>query len=424
MKNKNLKKMAYGLVTIIAALAIMIGLASCKDGSGSGEMETFDVIMGDIVQTVTTTGYVESQASNNYSLQSSGTVLQVLKEGDTFMEGDVLIKIDNSRNELMMDQAEENLNIAKVSLELAKLSLQQALDANHISVQLAETNTEASELASQNALIAIENANEYLSSIKSYIAVPSYQKDQASSNVDSAEGGYEQALNSQSLTNWSNLSSTQAAEAQIEITKQNIKQAETQVRLAGISTELAGLELDSGTILAPYDGIVRSSTFKKGEYAGQGIRAIDIFKDEFIIVSDINEIDIVNMEIGHKVGLSFDAYYGQDIRGEISKISPLSINIGGVVSFKITVEPETGNGLELLEGLSTSLTIITSGVEDILYIPIQAVFEEDEKQYVDIVTGENETERVEVSTGIFSYDYIEIKSGLKEGDTIVISFNE
>ena len=198
--------------------------------------------------------------------------------------------------------------------------------------------------------------------------------------MDTAEGAYEQAIISQSASNWSNLSSTQAAGTQIEITKQNIQQAEVQVRLAGISTELAGLEMDSGIITAPYDGIVLSSTFNKGEFAGQSVPAIEIIQDEFVITSDINEIDIVNMEVGQKVGLSFDAYFGQDIQGEISKISPLSINIGGVVSFKITVEPETVNGFELLEGLSTSLTIITSGVEEILYIPIQEVFEEDEKQ--------------------------------------------
>ena len=128
MKNSNLKKISGTIISVIVIMAVMMGLASCKDGGGRfgsspTEIETFDVIRGDIIQTVTTTGYVEGRASNNYSLQSSGMVLQALKKGDTFFEGDILIKIDNSRNELLVDQAEENLNIAKISLEITKLSL-------------------------------------------------------------------------------------------------------------------------------------------------------------------------------------------------------------------------------------------------------------------------------------------------------------
>ena len=424
MKNNNFKKMISAAIAIAAVLTVVFTLTSCKDGGSPDEMKTFSVIKGDIIQTVTTTGYVESKTTNSYSLQSAGIVLQALEEGDTFLEGDILIKIDNSRNDLLMAQAEENLNVAKTSLELAKLSLQQALDANHISLQLAETNIEASERSAQSALESLENANQYLSAVKQHTEMPSYQKQQASSSVDTAEGAYDQSLTSQSATYWSNLSSIQTAGAQIEITKQNIEQAEAQVRLAGISTELAGLEMDSGIITAPYNGIVRSSTFNPGEYASSGVPAVEIIKDEFLITSDINEIDIINMEIGQKVDLTFDAYFGEAVLGKISKISPTSANIGGVVSFRITVEPETRDGLMLFDGLSTSLAIITSGVEDVIYIPIQAVFEEDEKQYVDILTGDQEVERVEVTSGIFNYDFIEIKSGLNEGDTVVISMGE
>ena len=429
MKNKNFKNIIYVAIAIIAILVIIPGITSCGNGggrfgNGPDGMETFDVIRGDIIQTVTTTGYVESLASNNYSLKSSGYVLVALKEGDAFRKGDILIKIDNSKNELLLAQAEENLAIAKTSLELAKLSLQQALDANHIAQQLAENNSEASEQSAKNALTALENANKYLSSIKSHSEIPSYQIKQSSSNVDTAQGSYDLSLISQSSSYWSNLSSTQNAETQIAITKQNIKQSEAQIRLAGISFELAGLDIDNGTIVAPYDGIVISSTFNQGEYASPGVPAIEIIEDKFAITSDINEIDIVNMEIGQKADISFDAFFGQNIQGKISKISPISTNIGGVVSYKITVIPETGDGLKLLEGLSTSLAIITSGIEDVIYVPIQAVFAEDEKQYVDIVTGDQEIERVEVTTGIFNYDFIEITSGLKEGDSIVVSLGE
>ncbi|GAI99943.1 unnamed protein product, partial [marine sediment metagenome] len=121
------------------------------------------------------------------------------------------------------------------------------------------------------------------------------------------------------------------------------------------------------------------------------------------------------------VDIRLDAYYENELSGKIINISPISSNIGGVVSYELTVKPETGNGPELLYGLSASLTITTSGVENVLFVPIQSVYEEDGKSYVDFVAEDGGIEKTEVTTGIFNYDFIEIKSGLNEGDTILIS---
>jgi HlyD family secretion protein len=286
---------------------------------------------------------------------------------------------------------------------------------------MAEINTEASEQASQDSLIALENANKYLSSVKQHIEVPSYQKEQASSSVDTAEGAYSQSLLNQSTTYWSNLSSLQTAEAQIDITAKNIEQAELQLKLAEINLELIGLDSDNHIIYAPYDGIVFSSEYKIGEFAGPGIPALDIGSSEFVIISEVNETDIVNMELGQEALISFDAYYLEELSGKIIEISPVSTNIGGVVSYTITVEPDPSDSIKLYHGLSASMEITTSKLERVLYIPIQAVCEEDGKQCVDILIDEETVERIEVETGIFNFDFIEVKSGLEEGDTIVVS---
>ncbi|MCK5566336.1 MAG: efflux RND transporter periplasmic adaptor subunit, partial [Actinomycetia bacterium] len=294
-------------------------------------------------------------------------------------------------------------------------------DSNHIAVQMAEINTEISEKSAQSALISLENANKYLSAIKQHITTPSYQKQQAASSVDTAESGYDQSLLSQSTTYWSNLSSQQAAEAQIAITAKNIEQAEIQLRLAGINYELLGLDSDSHIILAPYDGIVISSAYKTGELAGPGVPAVNIASSEFVIRAAVNETDIVNMEIGQEVIITLDAYYNKILKGEILDMSPVSSNIGGVVSYIVTAELQDSSDIKLFHGLSASMEITTSFLEDVLYVPIESVFEENGKESIDLVVGEDLYERVEVETGLFNYDLIEIKSGLKEGDIIVVS---
>ncbi|MBA7469015.1 p-hydroxybenzoic acid efflux pump subunit AaeA [subsurface metagenome] len=422
MASKITRKIFFITTTIAIIIIALLNLSACnRFGEMQESMEIFKVTRGDIIQTVTTSGYVDSSVQNDYSLPASGKVLCALSKGDTFSKGDVLIEIDNSRQELLITQAEENLNTAYSSLELAKISYQQALDANHIAVQLAETNTKLSEQSAQNALTALEDANRSLSLIKKEDLSTDLQLAQAVTQSHSAEGAYEQTLINQSTTYWSNLSSIQSTASQIEVAAKNIKQVETQLELSEINLKLAKLDMDSNIIRAPYDGIVLSSVYKEGQYASPGINAISIISDDFIIRADINEIDVVNLQIGQDVYIRLDAYYENEFSGKIINISPISSNVGGVVSYELTVKPETGNGPELLYGLSASLTITTSGVENVLFVPIQSVYEEDGKSYVDFVAEDGGIEKTEVTTGIFNYDFIEIKSGLNEGDTILIS---
>jgi len=413
----------FFIITVIAIIIIaLLNLTACNRlGDISEIMDTFEVTKGDIIQTVTTSGYVDSSEQNGYSLSASGKVLSALSKGDTFSKGDSLIEIDDSRQELLIAQAEENLNTAKNSLALARISYQKALDANHIALQLADTNTSLSEQSVQNALTALEGANKSLDLAKKNISSTDLQIAQASTQSHSAEGAYQQTLINQSSTYWSNLSSTQSAASQIEVTAKNINQAEIQLNLSQISLELVKLDIDCGTIYAPYNGIVLSSAYKEGEYAGPGVPAISIISSDFIIKADINEIDVVNLQLGQDVDIRLDAYYENEFSGKIINISPISTNIGGVVSFELIVKPEIENGPKLLYGLSASLDITTSSSENVLFVPIQSVYEEDGKSYVDMVAEDDGIEKTEVTTGIFNYDFIEIKSGLNKGDTILIS---
>ncbi|PIU28199.1 MAG: hypothetical protein COT09_05840 [Candidatus Hydromicrobium americanum] len=446
------------ILTIITIIIVLFNLLACRRlGDSAKDLETFEVTRGDIIQTVNTSGYIDSSEQNDYSLPVSGKILYALNKDDVFSKGDVLIEIDNSKQELFITQAEENLNLAKNSLALAKISYQQALDANHIALQLAETSIQQAELSAYNSLIALENANnmankskesakvalenakkllaqaqsdplitdtqlaQYEANVNSARAGYESAVAQGRSSAESAEGTYNQSILGQSTNYWSNLSSTQSAASQIEAAAKNIGQAEIQLKLSEVNLELAKLDIDSSIIYAPYDGIVLSSSYKEGQYASPGVPAISIISSYFIIKAEVNETDVVNLKVGQDVDIRLDAYYENKFSGKIIKISPISTNIGGVVSFELIVKPDIENGPKLLYGLSASLDITASSVENVLYVPIQSVFEEDGKSYVSIPGEDGSIIKTEIITGVFNYDFIEIKSGLNEGDIILIS---
>jgi len=456
MRIKIIKKILFLTVIIATVIIASLNLSACN-GDSTGDLETFEVARGDIVQIVSASGYVDSTSTHNYSLSTTGKVKYTLDKGDKFASGDLLFEIDSERQTLLVSQAQENVNISEDSLELAQIGYQQALDANHIAVQLSEINKELAEQTTQSAYTAMvgtediannlianartarDEAERILEEAKNDPLVTDTQlaqfeanlanaeanynavKAQQNSSKSSAQSGFEQSQLSQSSSYWTSLGNTQTARSQIDIARKNIDQTEKQLALSQISLELAKMDMDSYTIYAPYDGIVLSSSYSPGEYASPGVPAISIIEKDFVVKAEVNETDVVSLKEGQEVEVRLDAYYDYKFEGRIIQISPISSNIGGVVSFEVMVELDTQDGPEILYGFSAGLDITTSSVDDVLYVPIQYFYEEDGISYVDVLTQEGDKVKTEVTTGISNYDLVEIKSGLSEGDIVTIS---
>jgi HlyD family secretion protein len=143
----------------------------------------------------------------------------------------------------------------------------------------------------------------------------------------------------------------------------------------------------------------------------------------------VSENDIFKISEGHEALITFDAYSNLEFNGRVIEIIPIALNDGGITSFEVLMEFETGEDIDIYYGLSANASIITQKAEGVLYVPIQSVYKEEGKSFVDLLTSfdvdpENIREaikKIEVTTGINDYLYIEIISGLKEGDIIVTS---
>ncbi len=453
--NKRTIKFTAIFTSVLILGFVSLSLAACRPEAPS--METAIAVRGDIVETISSTGTVDSTEMMNYAVLQSAEILEILKKGDTFKKGQTLLKIDNSRTELLIKQAEQNLVLAEQAIAVARINYQSALDANHVAIQLAESSNNLAEQTTQDAYkalenaniaadasinsayVAMQNANDYLNAVKSdpvasvslkaqaegnvKTAEASYEqaKETARSQTGTAESGFEQSLYNQSITYWNNIGSQQQAQAQISLMRKNIDQAETQLELSKLNMELAELDSDTFLLAAQFDGIVMAANFAKGEYASPGVAALTVINDDFVIRSDINETDIAKIETGQNADITFDAYPEMEFNGTVTDISPISKNIAGIVSYEVTIELEPEAEDYLKHGLSANVDILISDTKDILYVPVEAVYEENGKEYVDVLNEDDTVSRVEVTTGNYNYDDIEIKSGLSEGDIVILS---
>ena len=455
--NPKMKKISILTIPAVIVLISVMVLTSCSGTGVLGKLgnneadsaeegiEIFELETGDIIQLVATTGSVDSSTQNSYSMQVSGEIISAVNKGDSFKEGDLLIELDNSVALDQLEQIEMDIVDAESSLRIAKMNYQNALDSNHIAVQLAELNTEGAERSTQSALVSLETANrsaqlslesaqQALENAQNAQAVESAEnavesvKSSNRSSTNQAETSYEQSIDNQSTNYWNNLSSLQSTEAQIELTAENLKQTELVVEAAKEELVEAEESLQDYKFLAPYDGVALSSDFRIGEQAG-GSTMLSLISDESIVKVTVSENDIFKISEGDETLVTFDAYSDLEFKGKVNRIIPISVSDGGIISFEVLIEFETENNIEIYYGLSANASIITQKAEDILYVPIQSVYKEDGKSYVDLLTTfdvdpENireAIEKVEVTTGINDYLYIEVISGLKEGDTIVTS---
>jgi HlyD family secretion protein len=301
---------------------------------------------------------------------------------------------------------------------------------------------------------------------------------QNSNSLDSAQTSYEQSLIEQSTNYWNNLSSTQSMEVQMKVAQLSISDASLKLNQAQRSVENfkqdiedAKKELEDYKVLAPYDGIISSIGYKEGEQSSQGAAGISILSTDYILKATISENDLPKVKLGNKVAISLDAYSDVELSGTLEKINPVSTNTNGIVTYEVLIGFQDVKDVKLFYGLSANISIITAEAENVLYVPLQSVYKENGKSYVDVLrtgraaqtsqadrqtqgtppaqadlkakgslpdranlpakgsqtaaastdTQAQTIDKVEVTTGINDYVNIEIKSGINEGDIIVTS---
>ncbi|MCX6383251.1 MAG: efflux RND transporter periplasmic adaptor subunit [Actinobacteria bacterium] len=360
------------------------------------------------------TALTNAQNSYNASINQAQTSLdQATKQSN--------ILINQAQTSL--DQATKQLNILKensptaVQLATSEASVANAQASYNTSVATSEASV-ANAQAAYNT--AVNTATSSINAAAAAAAVASSEA-QAQFNSENAEGAYKQALINQSITYWNTLSSLEQAKKQISATIESINTAQEQINLAKINLNIASIELENSIITMPFDGLVQAVNFKEGEYLSPAVAAVTVISSDFVIRTDIEETDIGKIKPGQEVDITLDAYPDEIVKGVVDKISPVSKNTAGVISFQVTIKPEDAKPGLLKFGISANATIYTSKIENVILVPSLAVFEENGKSYVWVLNEKKEASQIEVKTGASNFENTEIKSGVNEGDEILLS---
>lgn len=138
--------------------------------------------------------------------------------------------------------------------------------------------------------------------------------------------------------------------------------------------------------------------------------------------AQIDQEDVVKIKVGDKTTINLDSFPDQNFESEITHINftPVVGQSSTVYEVHFKLPVEDNQDLKYRIGMDGDAIISLREIENSLIIPIDATHQEDDKDYVLVKEGDNKIlVKKYVKLGIETGDNIEVLEGLSENDQIV-----
>jgi hypothetical protein len=217
------------------------------------------------------------------------------------------------------------------------------------------------------------------------------------------------------------------------------RSAERKFNLERVKLVDVNEQIEAATIRALRPGLVvygasdqNSQRFRRGseEAIAEGAtvrerQAILTIPDmrEMAVKVNIHESAVQRVTVGQTVKVSIDAFPDARLTGVVTKVAVVADSANSFMNPDLKVYPTTikidGEHDWLRPGMSAEVEILVDRLQDVVYVPLQAVSYFDDKRVVYVNRG-GQPEMREVEIGTFSDSFIEIRSGLQDGEEVLL----
>jgi len=393
-----------GSATVAVILVLLVFFVFAGEYKKDDTILTTSVKQGQFEVVVTTTGELQAKESEEIrgpqGLRSRSLGIREVKILDLVDEGTV---VDSGDYVATLDKTEVMSKLKDIEDEMEKKK------SKYIKAKL-DTAMELKEL--RNQLIDKEYAVEEKElQLKQSKYEPPATKRQAKIDYERAKRELKQARENYSLH-------VEQAEA---------KMREVSINLAKQRRMKKEMEqmLEEFKIHAPQEGMV---IYKKG-YNGKKRKegstispwnlTVATLPDLSTLVSNtyVNEIDISKVKAGQDVKIQVDAFPNHEYAGKVSEVANIGQELKntGAKVFEVDIILNETDSL-LRPSMTTSNQIITSVYEDVKYLPLEAVFAEQNSYFV--YTSDHK--KIEIEVGESNENHIVVED-LPEGKKVYLN---
>lgn len=417
---KNGKKSKKKIVIIVAVLLILggIGWAATKfGGKPIGEtVSVKKVEKGLLEQKIGITGIIEGTDSAEITSNLPYEVTEIrVKEGDVVEKGDILAVLD-------AQMLESDLKMAKNELELAQIQLEEQRNTK------VDTSTASAELQVKQAKADQEEAHRQLGIKKSLL--------------ESGAIANEEYLQTKTAAN--------RADMALEVANENLRRTKAEIQKAMEASEVKGSqvrrieiqkeavqqkekELEKAYIKSPIAGTITRVNAKLGRLATVASDSMVSSRALFIVenLSDlrmrvyVSEYDIGKVSVGQKVSITSDTLNKDKVSAVVARIAPTGELKQNSTTREMVIPVEiqiTGKDKRLLAGVSAQATIELDKKDNVLKVPVDALYEKEGESYVALFQEDGTVKVVKVTIGLESSTEAEISGeGIQEGTQVILN---
>lgn len=197
-----------------------------------------------------------------------------------------------------------------------------------------------------------------------------------------------------------------------------IQEKQDKIQEAEIELRQSYSKFNELEIKSPMDGIVAGLYHQVDETVGPGEWIGHIYNTENMRMwVQVDDVDVLYVKQGSPVKVTVEAVPGEVFEGEVTHVSTMGEDVKGIPRFGVNIEVK--GGPQLRPGMQGQAFIDAGSAENVLLIPIEAIFEEDGKSMVEVLNPDDTIKVVPLTLGLMNDRYAEVKSGLEEGELIV-----
>lgn len=386
---------------------------------------TTKVKEGDLTISVQEVGNIEAENSVTVTSDINGKIISIVADGTIVSVGDEIVVLDTTDIERDVKEKELAHNNALADVDRVKAELELLKKSNETDRSQAEAQLEFDKNELELAKKDLEKKERLLTEK----LVTGTQVEQAKGIVRSKE----LAVTKQEAQLGLKLKEIESKENQ---KKADIENAGFRAGMAKSNLERSQQNMSKAIIKAPAAGLVVISE----TWTGSGRRKMQSGDDlrprqDVCSIPDLSvmqvkvkvgEADMPKINLDMPVIIRLEAVPGKEFHGKVADISNLASEtpywMGGTPGkkeFEIKVSVDDNDPKIVKPGMSASLEFICDKVEKAVYVPIEAVIEQNKKTYVFVKNGDK-YDRTEVEVGKQNNSFIVIKKGLKKDQVIAL----
>lgn len=214
------------------------------------------------------------------------------------------------------------------------------------------------------------------------------------------------------------------------ISRESFDDAKTEFDLATNSLDRAMKDLSQveerlskTKIMAPFDCTVLTRPVSLGQTvsgaagfnSGTEVMSIANLKN-MIVNAHVNQADVIRLQQGRDVEIQAESVPGVKMRGVVERIAPQAVIKNGIKGFAARIAIKDIDS-RVRPGMTAILNIPVSSADNVLAVPLAAVFTEGTDRFAFVKTEEG-FERRPILLGITDYAFAEVIQGLAAGDVV------